>query len=560
MTRACNALPLIVFCTLTCASSFASANWVSDGLVLCTATGNQTRLAIASDGAGGAIVTWVDGRNEDNDIYAQRVNASGGIEWATDGVVLSTATGHYQYTPTIVSDGAGGAIVAWGNSTTGHTYAQRVNGSGAVQWTANGVALCTAPGEQSTPTIASDGAGGAIVTWRDDGRGSYSDIYAQRLNASGTAQWTTDGVALCTATGNQQSPQITSDGAGGAVVTWMDGRSGSYDIYAQRVNASGAVQWTANGVALCTAPFDQQYPTIASDGECGAIVTWWDHRIGGYGIYAQSVSASGAVQWTTDGVAICTTGFNRIPVVISDEARGAIVTWESHRSGADFDIYTQRVNASGSVQWTTDGVSLCSADGDQLFPGIVSDGAEGAIVTWEDGGPFSYDVYAQRVNASGAVQWGLDGVGLCTATGSHEYPTIVSDGAGGAIVAWEDYRGQVSGYDIYAQRVDPYGFPVLTSTAMPVMPVELRQNYPNPFNPTTTITYFISEWCKVTLEIYDISGECVARLVDRQQDKGTYSVMWNANDKLGNPLASGLYLYRLMAGGQTISRKMVLLR
>ena len=107
-----------------------------------------------------------------------------------------------------------------------------------------------------------------------------SDIYAQRVNASGVPQWTADGVALCTAANYQAYPTIVSDGAGGAIVTWQDGRSGyrnsAADIYAQRVNALGVPQWTADGVALCTAASSQGSPTIVSDGAGGAIVTWQD--------------------------------------------------------------------------------------------------------------------------------------------------------------------------------------------------------------------------------------------------------------------------------------------
>ena len=116
-----------------------------------------------------------------------------------------------------------------------------MNASGAVQWTANGVALCTAAGDQTYPTITSDGAGGAIVTW-DDQRTSNRDIYAQGVNASGTVKWTTNGVALCTAPGIQYYPMITSDGAGGAVVVWLDNRSGSnWDIYSQRIGPEGSM-------------------------------------------------------------------------------------------------------------------------------------------------------------------------------------------------------------------------------------------------------------------------------------------------------------------------------
>jgi predicted lipoprotein with Yx(FWY)xxD motif len=460
MSRVTKAVPLAVLCVLIIAVPSVWAYWVQDGLALCTATGDQLSPTITSDGAGGAIVTWHDYRSGNYDIYVQRLNASGSVQWTTDGVAICTAA-NIQSFPTIVSDGAGGAIVTWYDYRSGSNndiYAQRVNASGAVQWTANGVALCTATGDQWSPMITSDGAGGAIVTWYDY-RSGNSDIYAQRLNASGTPQWTANGVAICTAAADQQLPQITSDGTGGAIVTWTDFRSGSNtDIYAQRLNASGAVQWTTDGVALCAATNSQSSPTIISDGAGGAIVTWTDYRSGtNYDIYAQRVNASGAVQWTANGVALCTaTNSQSSPKITSDGAGGAIVAWYDYRSGINYDIYIQKLNASGTPQWTANGVALCTAAADQQLPQITSDGTGGAIVTWYDyRSGNNNDIYAQRVNASGAVQWTANGVALCTATGHQYNPQITSDGAGGAIVTWYDYRSGNS--DIYAQQVSGSG-------------------------------------------------------------------------------------------------------
>ena len=109
------------------------------------------------------------------------------------------------------------------------------------------MALCTpASSPPTTPAIASDGVGGAIVVWGDQRSGKY-DIYSQRISAAGTVQWSANGVALCTAAG-QQHPNpnntIVSDGAGGAIVTWSDLRNddGSWsncDIYAQNLKANG---------------------------------------------------------------------------------------------------------------------------------------------------------------------------------------------------------------------------------------------------------------------------------------------------------------------------------
>src|SRR5205807_1830193 len=141
------------------------------------------------DGASGAIVVWPR-----SGPFAQRVSAAGTLQWGIDGIALSGSSSGSS--AALVPDGSGGAIVAWANS---NTFVQRVSAVGALQWGANGVAL-TAAGSTASPTITSSGTGGAIVTWQDH-RGSNYDIYAQQVDGAGAPQWAANGVALCTAAG-----------------------------------------------------------------------------------------------------------------------------------------------------------------------------------------------------------------------------------------------------------------------------------------------------------------------------------------------------------------------
>ncbi len=83
----------------------------------------------------------------------------------------------------------------------------------------------------------------------------------------------------------------------------------------------------------------------------------------------------------------------------------------------------------------------------------------------------------------------------------------------------------------------------------------LQQNYPNPFNPSTKIGYSLPETSFVTIKIYDILGNEIASLVEREVEAGNHSVNFSA----GN-LASGLYIYKLTAGDFTSSRKMTLIK
>ncbi|MFI5251323.1 MAG: T9SS type A sorting domain-containing protein [Bacteroidota bacterium] len=430
---------------------------------ICTATGDQSSPEIISDGAGGAIMTWQDHRSGSNwDIYAQRVNASGAAQWNSNGVAICTIAGD-QSNPAIAPDGVGGAIITWQDHRNGSNYdvyAQHVNASGLLRWLTGGVPVCTVAGDQISPTIVSDDSGGAIIAWQDYRSGTNWDIYTQRITVSGTPQWTGTGVPICTAAGDQILPTIVSDGAGGAIITWQDGREGSSQnlTYAQRVNASGVVQWTANGVVVTpTAGLHFQYdPRIVSDGSGGAIITWWDYRGIDKDIYAQHINAAGTLIWTTNGVYL-TVALNDQdnPAIISDGSAGAIITWQDTRNDLNHpDIYAQSVNAAGTAQWTTNGVAICTAIGDQSSPSIVSDGAGGAIITWQDNRSGSnYDVYAQAVNSSGTVLWKTDGAPISTAADDQITPVLVSDGLGGAIVAWSDYRSG-SSFDIYTQNVD----------------------------------------------------------------------------------------------------------
>jgi hypothetical protein len=175
-------------------------------------------------------------------------------------------------------------------------FAQRVDASGKLLWKANGVSVCSAEKDQGFTQIISDGAGGAIIAWADFRNGESYSIYAQRVDGSGKALWQTDGVPVCTAQGSRL-PRITSDGVGGAIIAWRDPRhTTNYDIYAQRIDASGRALWQTNGVPVCTVAGAKWWPLIVSDGAGGAIITWRDYRSGtNYDVYAQRLRSDGAI-------------------------------------------------------------------------------------------------------------------------------------------------------------------------------------------------------------------------------------------------------------------------
>ncbi len=88
----------------------------------------------------------------------------------------------------------------------------------------------------------------------------------------------------------------------------------------------------------------------------------------------------------------------------------------------------------------------------------------------------------------------------------------------------------------------------------------LNQNYPNPFNPSTTIEYSLPASSHVRIEVYNVLGQRTAILINEVQSAGYHTIRWDGHDDLGRKASSGIYLYRIIAGGFSDSKKMVMVQ
>ena len=146
--------------------------------------------------------------------------------------------------------------------------------------------------------------------------------------------------------------------------------------------------------------------------------------------------------------------------------------------------------------------------------------------------------------------------------GSCPWPETVSNGgpAGHLITLIGDILAVSDGGAVHLYELDTATVPVSSeATGEPAAAIALR-NYPNPFNPSTTIEYEIPEDGLVRLNVFNLLGRRVTTLVQGWQTAGRHQVDWTALSPRGQPLASGVYFYRLEFNGRTVTRKMVLLR
>ncbi len=681
--------------------------WPVNGRALCTAGDNQLYPAITSDGAGGAIVSWSDLRTSiDTDVYVQRVLSTGVVDaaWPANGRALCTASGSQNF-PFLVADGAGGAIVTWTDNRNSNNdlYAHHVLSTGVADasWTFNGSAVCVQPNDQWNPSIVADGAGGAIVTWNDFRNGSHNDIYAQHVRSVGGVDpnWPANGRLLCGAANPQWNPIAVSDGAGGAVVAWQDYRSGlNFDVYAQHVLPTGAVDaaWPADGRALCTAAYNQHETTVVPDGAGGAIVSWSDAREGNgtFDLYAQHVFSSGAVDplWPANGRALSTAGGDQqTPIGASDGAGGAIVLWVDTRSG-NSDLYAQRIARFG-VPGTPEGEIVGVSD-------VPNDQGGRVKLSWyaswvdTDVEPFSgihevdlYEVW-RSVPAGAATAASLRGSRVFadfSRAPAGDTRTIVIMPAGAQVYAWEylatqnathyipaysylaatagdstgaynpvtaymvvarntsgskywlsqpesgysadnlapavpaPFSGHYSGgathlhwnpnlepdlanYQLYRgssasfvpgppnliasppdtghvdvgtaggyyklSAVDLHGnesgFALLTPTLTGgvggggSLALALARPSPNPASETALLSYTLARESRVSLAIFDLAGRRVRRLVDEMRPAGDHALSWNLRSDAGSRLRGGLYFVRLEADQHALTQRLTI--
>ena len=374
--------------------------WGTNGAVVCSASGNQSFVDAISDEIGGIIVTWRDGRNSavNNDIYSQKINSSGTVEWVANGVLVGGLIGSYKSSPHLVSDGSNGAIITWSQNETGSRLlrAQRINSAGSLVWASSGVLVSGIISYDAYPV--SDGVGGVLIAGTD----SENQIFIQHINEDGSLLWTDDGKIIASVPGAWFDISVVSTGAGNGnggnfiamadgtyILAWSDYRNGdgSYtDLYAQKIDSDGNILWADNGIEICTEAQDQSNMVIVPDGSSGIISIWADFRddpddsIGK--LYAQRVSSEGELLWGSDGMKISdneldlTTYFSPV----GNDHGGVIITWRQFSETSEFVTYGKKLLSLNQIKVTQENLDVLDEYGNSIKENSLS-GANGSSIT-----------------------------------------------------------------------------------------------------------------------------------------------------------------------------------
>ncbi len=329
------------------------------------------RLAL---GVNGDIpIVWQDNRAGNNDIYIIRYRQDKNIRWGE--LKVNTDVGATeQIAPVIAVDSGDNSYIAWTDERNGNqdVYLTKFDLTGNRLW-ASDLQVTSATSSQREPTVAIDSNDNVYLAWTDERNGNQ-DVYAQSFTSTGTARWAADlMVNDLASSSNQYNPSIAINASNIIYIAWTDERNGNQDIYAQKLTASGSRQWTADvRVNVNLGNSSQSIPDLTINPVTGLpYATWQDDRVGNFDIYAAEFDQyGGPVNLASIGITL--TGAKKIgdnPIIYkfrnnyTTDSNGLI-----NVSNIEWDDYIATSTSAGDVLLMSDPIMPLS-----LPPNTVMD-------------------------------------------------------------------------------------------------------------------------------------------------------------------------------------------
>jgi len=363
-------------------------------------TAQQNSPRIAAYGAGKFAIAWVDWRGATSDVYIQHFDSSA-QPVGSEIKVNDDADSSYQFEPAIGIDVAGNGGLVWKdyrNSTypfDPDIYLQRFSSAGNRLGGNIDLTNELPDSMKETPDISYSTWGEGVVVWADF-RNKNWDIYGQRINASGGLVGTNFKVNDDIGTTAQAAPRVSASSDGWFVVVWYDLRSGNYDIYAQLYDSLAHKVGTNTKINTDVGTSRQAFPDVASDGRGHFTVVWVDWRNGVYpgnpDIYAckldtDMVAMTSNIRLNMDG----TTRAQRDPSIAADRLGNVAIVWGDSTSQS-WNVVGQMIDVDGVVR-EVNFMAHEFTDSAQLKPDIAIDGRK-RYMTWVDNRNGNFDIYA----------------------------------------------------------------------------------------------------------------------------------------------------------------------
>lgn len=563
--------------------------------------------------ADGAVLAFTDTRGAgDLNVHVYKISPSGNFDWGANGVTLSSST-DFEADPRITRTTDGNYVFAWPiMGTVQRVGLQKLSPAGAKLWGANPVEYASGTSEKYTyPRIVASDSGGVIVV-HTGATGNFPaqtvKIYAQKFNSNGQPQWGAGGISIQNLgkIAAFQKPTVISDGAGGAIVSWYDDRNNLsiQGSYVQHIRANGTLAFAANGASVSTDnTMHQFYPSSAYILSTDEVVVFWNQKDAlqnQASIYGQKLSASGDKLWGSTGkvfIPLSSTAITTHQAYGYDTpgSKSATCVYLAG-SGINSAVNAFRSDMSGNSTLNPPhsypNLALTNGDTEKMRAEGFLDAVGNLRVIWDDvnsiqgkavtpSGTLGFQAVPVELRNFSAAVSGNDVTlewSTATETNNSHFEVERTGDNGRAVKAgsvngkgtttelsiyrFEDKNLNTGKYTYRLYQIDYDGtrrLAATTETEILNVPQNftLEQNYPNPFNGETVIRFAVPYDSDVQISVYDTKGELKGEIFKGNVAAGNHSLRF---DTAGLELSSGVYFYRLSSGNFSQIRKLVLMK
>ncbi|MGD9693753.1 MAG: hypothetical protein AB7G17_06130 [Phycisphaerales bacterium] len=405
------------------------------------------------------------------------VSATAGL-WPSDpGVNIAVADRNQaQSMVKIAASEDGACFIGWFDraSTNSNAWVKRVDAWGELGLGEFGSRVSTFLSQATLVDwgMVGDGEGGFVAVFSGP-NGQGRDIWAHRVSGAGEHVWGSQGVRLTTNWNFEIEPRIARTSDGEFVIVWarLPGNPGPFTLPAgiamQRLNLGGQKVWGPDAVDVSVVAGESPASCEIAASDRGSVVIGWvrdtSGQVGLGRVRVQKIDAGGAPVWNGGSAVelsdVSVSGGFR-PSVVSDGADGAVVAWEDHEGGM-FDVRAQRLDGAGAVLFGAGGARVAvSAGREARMPSVSFDGASErtlVVLRMRDVGGGNETLVAQSLSASGARLLGDGGVELLARSGDTFEGARIAAAGGGAMLAFARASGATGDSSVHAMRVGPGG-------------------------------------------------------------------------------------------------------
>ncbi|AFH48059.1 5'-Nucleotidase domain protein [Ignavibacterium album JCM 16511] len=445
---------LITF-TLFC-SIFLKAQWAYDpstNTKLVVNPSDPINIFSVSDKKGGAFIVWQDTKPpQRNDVLFLHVNKDGETSFRSDGKSVSLSLEN-KFEPQSVLLPEGDLLILWKEKISGNTseiFIQKITNKGLRLWSDFGIQLTRLNKEIKEYSVDVDKDGNTTILFiTKESNNPTTSVYVVKLNSFGKI--ISEPKKLFNSSESKISDcKILSVSDKQYFILWLETEESRATLYFSKINLN------SDSVSVQKKSISKLSENVLSFGSSligtDLYVNWYSHEKQ-KSIYHQLISSDGNFKWGSEGKLVTTKRGQNSNPQFAVSNKNIFVSWVNEY-GNDKNIYAQLFDFKGNKIWKENGTTVIEYEGDQFGQKVIYDNREKYIIAWIDRRFTKQfgNIYAQKVNSTGELQWTNTGVDLGTYTDSEKsYLNLLPDEQGGAIAIFKDKREKKS--EIYGQKI-----------------------------------------------------------------------------------------------------------